>query len=437
MEPMAFTGDLENLHIVDIIQLLHSTRKSGTFSVRGSRGESRIIFSNGYIVAANHLNSRVRIGSVMVKADVISIEDLKEALEVQKNAGKDRKPLLVTLAKLGKITNEEATKWLKELIGITIVELMDWTEGAFTFDAEAIAVSPQCSYLPGKMDQEMSLDAQMVLMDALRIYDERKRDRESGKDVPSYEEMYGEVIPSEGPGESGGVSSVITVEDLGLENVDRLEEKIRRPFSVKEIFDPLEIHRQHIRKILADFSVEEQDNFVSFLEKSTAGAGFHKASARREGETSALIFFSRDELIQHAFMTICKDEGIPVFTTDGEDEIEHLMAQCLSKKIMPILVYDSPEKSGRGFSAEQITKIRHRIKDGYPQVPRIQLAFPLDYNFMLQSYSEGVSAVLPKPLKDARKDTFIEDTIKFLEAFKSYIRSFLSDKKGPTGTTDN
>ena len=56
---------------------------------------------------------------------------------------------------------------------------------------------------------------------------------------------------------------------------------------------------------------------------------------------------------------------------------------------------------------------------------------------MLQSYSEGVSAVLPKPLKDARKDTFIEDTIKFLEAFKSYIRSFLSDKKGPTGTTDN
>jgi len=63
---MAFTGDLEHLHIVDIIQLLHTTRKSGTFSVTGRRGESRIIFSNGYIVGASHLNNKVRIGTVLV-----------------------------------------------------------------------------------------------------------------------------------------------------------------------------------------------------------------------------------------------------------------------------------------------------------------------------------------------------------------------------------
>jgi hypothetical protein len=45
---MAFTGDLEYLHIVDIIQLVNTTRKSGAFSVQGERGESRLIFSNGY-----------------------------------------------------------------------------------------------------------------------------------------------------------------------------------------------------------------------------------------------------------------------------------------------------------------------------------------------------------------------------------------------------
>ncbi|MDP3111181.1 MAG: DUF4388 domain-containing protein, partial [Thermodesulfovibrionales bacterium] len=68
---MAFTGELEQLHIVDIIQLLNTTRKSGTLSVKGSRGESRIIFSNGYIVGANYLN-KVRIGTVLVKMNAIT-----------------------------------------------------------------------------------------------------------------------------------------------------------------------------------------------------------------------------------------------------------------------------------------------------------------------------------------------------------------------------
>ncbi len=93
---MAFTGDLENLHIVDIIQLIHTTRKSGTFSVTGSKGESRIIFSNGYIVGANHLNNKVRIGTVLVKMKSIALEDLRLALEAQKKAGKTRKPLIST-----------------------------------------------------------------------------------------------------------------------------------------------------------------------------------------------------------------------------------------------------------------------------------------------------------------------------------------------------
>ena len=93
---MAFTGDLEHLHIVDIIQLLHTTRKSGTFSVR-NKGESRIIFSNGFIVGASHLNNSVRIGTVLVRMNAVTQKDLEKALALQKSAGKDRKPLIATL----------------------------------------------------------------------------------------------------------------------------------------------------------------------------------------------------------------------------------------------------------------------------------------------------------------------------------------------------
>ena len=77
---MAFTGDLEHLNIVDIIQLVHATRQSGIFSVKGSNGESRIVFSAGNIVGANHIDNSVRIGSVLVRSGVITIDDLKAGI---------------------------------------------------------------------------------------------------------------------------------------------------------------------------------------------------------------------------------------------------------------------------------------------------------------------------------------------------------------------
>ena len=426
---MAFTGDLENLHIVDIIQLIHAARKSGTVSVLGSRGESRIIFSNGHIVAANHLDNSVRIGTVLVKMNAITKEDLEQALDDQKNAAADRKPLMATLMELGKLSIENAAKGLKKLIEITLVELIGWTHGAFTFDTEAIAVSPECSYLPGEMEQKMSLDAQMVLMDALRIFDEQARDRDSGKDITTDDELFEDVISTEEVVESSVKYSTLSAEDLGLADVDRLEKKMPRSFSVEEIFDPLEIHRQRLQEVLSDFSEAEQETFVSFLKQFTAGVSTYKGSSRQKGQGQALILISRDDLIKHSIMTICNHEGIPVFTTDEEQKLDDFIAQCLSNNTAPVLVYDSPEKSEDALPEKTIVLLRQKVNNHYPQLSQIQLVFPLNYAFMLDAYKEGIRAVLPKPLKDARKDTYIEDTIQFLEAFTSYLKVLLNEQK--------
>ena len=428
---MAFTGDLEQLHIVDVIQLIHTTRKSGTFSVKGDRGESRIIFSNGFIVGASHLNNRVRIGTVLVKMNAVTLEDIEQALEGQRNAGKNRKPLITTLIELGKLQHEEAAKGLRKLIEITIVELTGWIQGTFTFDAEDIAVTPECSYPIGKMEQAMSLDAQMVLMDALRIFDERERDRRSGKNVPSYEELFADVIPSDEAAENGEKGSVLTAADLGLADLDHLERKIPQVPPGNEIFDPAEIHRQKIRETLTGFSAEEQEAFVSFLEKSAVS---HGGSARQEGQVRALILFSEDELIKHSIMTISKNEGVLVFATDGEEELDRIIAQCLLIKILPVLIIDTPEGSEGMFSEEKIISLRRQVKERYPRVPAIQMASALDHPFALQSLGDGVRAVFPKPSRKARKTTFIEDAIAFLATLRSYIEDMFQQWKDPAVT---
>lgn len=187
---------------------------------------------------------------------------------------------------------------------------------------------------------------------------------------------------------------------------------------------------------MAGFSAEEQEAFVSFLEKSTAGISPQGRPARQEGGAHALILFSEDEFIKHSVMTICKNEGVLVFATEGEEELDRLIAQCLLIKMLPVLVFDSPEMSGGILLEEKIVSLRRQVKERYPQVFTIQMASSPDYASALQSYHDGIGAVFPKPSKETRKATFIEDAIKFLETFKFYIDGFFHERKD-IGIADN
>ena len=423
---MALTGDLAQLHITDIIQLIHTTRQSGTLSVEGSRGESRIIFSNGYIVSANHLNSCVRIGSVLVTMKAISVEDLKFALDTQKKAGSDRKPLVSTLKYLGRLKDDAAFRALKKLIEITVVELISWKEGTFTFDADAIAVSPECTYHPGEMEQEQSFDAQMVLMDALRVYDERERDRISGAEIPSDEDLYAEVLPSSFSPEPASNKPAITADILGLADLDQLENRIPIKVVVEE-FDPVTIHRRIIRKILADFSVEEQEAFIAFLKDAMDRGSYYEGTGRQNRHPVAIILFSGDELLMHALMTVCKNDGISIFGVRQEADIERVIEQCYKMSIQPVLVFDAPDDAGAGLSEKDMTSLRLLIRSIYPHISFVQFVPSGSYQYAVHCLGDGVRTIFPKPDRTVGRQTFIADMIMFLEAFRNAARCILTD----------
>jgi hypothetical protein len=414
---MALTGDLEHLNIVDIIQLVHATRQSGIFSVQGKDGESRIVFSAGNVVGATHIDNSVRIGSVLVKSGVITVDDLKEAIDVMKNADKDRLPLLATLVTMGRLERDDALRGLTKLVELTIVELMSWTKGTFTFDTDTVVVSPDAG-------QDLSVDSQMVLMNALRISDERERDRKEGKEVPSFVELYPDVLPGEGAEEPQGERTTVTADDLGLADLDRLEKKIPRPVSEMELFDPLEIHRRKTRELLPGFSSDEQEAFFSFLKKSLVRTAGPDVAAKQDGK--AIVLFTNDALISHSVMSLCNDDGVLVFSTADEKELDRMVSQCLLSARMPVVVFDNPMKTEGGFSRGNIAGLRNQVRGKYPAVPVLQFAAPQDSDFILQSYHDGVTAVLPRPSIEDRRQTYIQDMITFLDAFKSYVKSFQS-----------
>ena len=94
-------------------------------------------------------------------------------------------------------------------------------------------IADEYRYYPEKMNLEINIDTQSVLMDALRIYDEKMRDGELHEDdvrrirfgtLPVQEET----------------APTISADDLGLADFDRLERKTADGIQVSGRRGPLQ-----------------------------------------------------------------------------------------------------------------------------------------------------------------------------------------------------
>lgn len=411
---MSFVGDLEHLPIVDVIQLLHATRKSGTLCLKSAKGESQLVFCDGCIVSANHSNNSVRIGQILVQMNAISREELNNTLSEQKSAGSNRIPLIASLIESGKIRKEDAFKGLETLIEMTIVEVLTWTEGTFELDVDTSVISDEYRYIPEKLKLDLHLNTQNVLMDALRIYDEKKRDGTLMEETFPAEEATEPPLP---PAEHD--SRVISIDDLGLDVLDDLEKVIPGFFTPVKVHDPTAIHREKIARQLAELTPDEQERLLAFLvslAESTPDNGEQAASAH------AVILFSSSEYISHVVITACRHDGLFTFSTDEEENLDHIISQSISKELLPVLVIDPRANILDAAAQERIGKLIGHVREKYPTVAIFQLAPPGCYDLALNAMKSGVRAVLPKPDLPGRKATFVQDTITFLETLKQAVK---------------
>ncbi len=425
---MPLTGELEHLPIVDVIQLIHSTRKSGTLNIYSRKGEGQLVFDNGYIVGASHSNDKFRIGQILLEADLINQQELDKALEIQKQAGSNRQPLITTLVEYCHMSKESAYKSLETLIEMTVVEMISWTRGIFSLDVDKISISDDYRYLPAQL-QPVTLDTQMVLMDALRIFDEKVYAGEIEiVDEPLEEPPQLTTEETlESVDEEEGVE--LSADILGLGDLDNLARKKPRVFKSLETFDPTEIHRQVVNRTLTDLSPEQSDQLVNYLAELSTPSFANDAVFPAVSKSQAIIMYCNDEFIQHALMTVCKKEGILVFTTAKSSRLDELLDQAINKSLEPILVFGSPDDSQTAFSTETVMQLRKQKLAEYPQISVIQLASPLDYAFSLQSLNAGVRAVFPQPYFSERRKTYVEDTINFLNSFQTYVRSCFNEER--------
>ena len=379
---MSFSGDLEHLPIVDVIQLLHTTRKSGTLCVRGRTGESQLVFKDGYIVSANHPNNSIRIGRLLAESGAITPEALEQALSLQQHATGPRRPLVALLIEGRALTREAAFKGLTALIEITIVEMLRNVRGTFALEVERFEVSDEFRYFPEHLQQELNLNTQMVLMDALRLFDERNRDGLENQPLFADESL--KVDPETETG------LLLSADDLGLAELDQLERQIPAVFAPIEEVDPGEHHRKALAEILTACPANQLDPFVDFLTTLTPAPAAEKQPRR------ILICFSPDPLLRHGVATLCQHLGLPVLTTSEEPDLVPILSQVSSRGTQPQLLLDAPEISDpEGVAAA--AALLQRLRQDQGQHPLLQLVHPGDYQLPLLALRQGASMVLPRP----------------------------------------
>jgi hypothetical protein len=132
---MSLSGNLSELAIADVIQLLYLGRRSGRLMVHYGADRCELLFRAGRIARAQGPYTH-RLGELLLAAGAIDVEQLTQALAQQRST-KPWRSLGCILVAAGALSTVTLAGHLAGQMEETVVELLSWPRGRFEFvDAE-------------------------------------------------------------------------------------------------------------------------------------------------------------------------------------------------------------------------------------------------------------------------------------------------------------
>ncbi len=208
---MALRGTLKDFGIADVFQLIGHQGKNGRLTVSNKEHQVDLFFSDGNIARAQAVNrdKRDRLGAMLVRAEVISQENLDSVLEIQANGGGRLGDILVQREF---VDRDSLNTFAKLQTTETIYRLFLWGNGTYEFEALEVPVAPDAHVIR----------SETVLMEGFRQVDEwpAVRKRLSGygmifRTLENLEEMLAQDAASGGGDDMLGLDDAFGDFDLG------------------------------------------------------------------------------------------------------------------------------------------------------------------------------------------------------------------------------
>lgn len=413
---MSLNGDLEHFPIIDVIQLLHGSRKTGVFRLFSEKGESQLVFHDGDLVSANFLNNRVRIGQVLVSSGAITEEQLSEALEIQARAGDDRKPLVITMLEHNMVDETTAYSCIESLIEMTIVEVLTWKEGRFSLDIAKGNSTNGYHFSRTKFPQRILLNSQGILMESLRIFDEKMRDGtmdeilsiagitnlDLGDEQPG---NAGQVITSDAHDQSGSPS---LLHQLLAEKRNMIQRSCDQSYRSDQALKKLIVHEFPT----AAKTLKRQ--MLTLLSGSTLVERVESSPPE-----VAIIVITASDLVSTMVRSVCFQEGVYAVSSDNIGSLDVNIRLLLCQTLHLVILLDVPHD----YVSQDIIQVCADLKK-YPQASVVLVACQNYWiSSGLKANSSGVRSIIPKPCKVCADQDYMHQALTFCSDLGTFIHS--------------
>src|SRR5258705_2375739 len=170
---MSLSGNIQDVSVADTLQFIHLGGRTGTLTLSCGDAKAAIGFHQGRIVNAWAPGTK-RLGDLLIEGGVIDNSQLDEAL-LKQETEHPRRSLGQVLVAMGAVDADTVYRTVEQQIERTVYELVSWNQGTFQFNLDDLQPIDDLALVPGDVIRHLNLDTQIVLLDALRIFDDRNR----------------------------------------------------------------------------------------------------------------------------------------------------------------------------------------------------------------------------------------------------------------------
>ena len=178
---MSLSGNLNTMSFGDLLQFISANQSTGTLQIRQGQILKMIFFEKGRVISSSSSDPKDYLGHFLVSQGIITEEELRIAMEIQRSS---KMMLGKILVMGGKVKEDDMVRFLQMKTEETIYTLFLWDEGEFTFYADEFV---------NRIFVRISLDPQSMIFEGVLRRDEWERMRKS---FPTNNVVLGDVRKS-------------------------------------------------------------------------------------------------------------------------------------------------------------------------------------------------------------------------------------------------
>lgn len=355
-------GNIEDLPLVDILQVLHMQKKTGSLILQCRAGEGMIVVKDGMIVYAISPNQKMNLADLLVNRGVVSEKQLKKALEIQKSTDYNLR-LSSILADLNILSEATLNKYISWQIENAVYDLFTWEKGEFYFEIGSVLFAHKIAIDPENLSLDYGVSPQYLIWEA------------STKLSPTIIE---DLTVSQSNKASKKTSS------------NYLPDKLKQPPMPKndKVFDEVEV-------LFNNLTDEEEKKSDNELELATS-------------ETGLVLIVDDETYYRRLLSDILTNKGYSVIgATNGTTALEELERYNKGAFIIAAIIdVIMPEQEGSGILGG--FELLSKLVLNYPELQIFMISASSDPELPYSAYELGARNYLQKPnassssLKDSR-----------------------------------